>query len=651
MRAITFLSIGLMAVVSAALLSLYAASGKTCTGCASMAITVSGDASGRVGGRGLENVSIKNFSFNLGEITVYLGDTVTWKNNDSVAHSSTSTTAIWDSGQLAGGESYSFTFTQLGEFPYYCSLHHDMRGKVIVVPLPAPVIDSPATATATVGALFRYQITAQFNPTNFAAVNLPAGLTIHQTSGVIEGTPSAAESGRAITLSATNATGTGQTVLTLNVVLPQAPVVTGAATLNGTVGTAFFHQIVASNNPGLYEADDLPASLSVNPATGVISGVPDSVEAGRMVTLRASNAGGTGTAVVSLTIQWPDSPTLNTSETIFAQAGEAFSYQVSASNNPTRFESADLPVGLSIDPTGLIQGVPSHPGIFFATVGASNAGGGGSGILKFEIAPAAPIALSSVLSVDALQGVPFTYILTASGNAPLTYQAQGLPAGLVLNQNRIEGTPLETGIHSVTLTVSNPYVSATSTLRMSVSDPRTTGDSDGDGFSDALEVSLGSLPLDAVSIPAGIHAGAFEPFDVARLQIHLNFKEPAADVVQVAGRILVTADFTPAQQTAVLDIGGLIHVLPLDGRGRTVATNLQFKLAATKAGGETFAFQFKASRRDFRTFFSNEGLGAESKVRNQSRTVTISLLVAGRAYTAVKTVRYTAKPGRYGTAR
>lgn len=620
-----------------------------CAGCNLVSITVS-NASEMVGGRALEDVSIKNFSFNTNEITVFLGDTVTWKNNDSVAHSSTSTTAIWDSGQLAGGESYSFTFTQLGEFPYYCSLHHDMRGKVIVVPLPAPVITSPAAATATVGASFQYQIAASFTPTSFNATNLPTGLNINQTSGVISGTPVAPENARAVTLSATNATGTGQANLTLNVVLPSAPVVVGT-NIQGVLGAQLNYQIAASNNPVLYEADNLPANLSINTITGLISGIPTSKETARPVTLRAINAGGIGMVIVLLTIQLPAAPTISTSETVFAQAGESFTFTVLASNNPTRFESMDLPAGLSMLATGMILGIPNQHGIFFATVSATNAGGMGSGILKFEIAPPTPIVLSSVLNADALLGVPLTFAIPASGKAPLIYKAQGLPAGLELNQNRIEGTPLETGVHSVTISVGNAYVSATSTLIIRVSDPQFTGDTDGDGFSDLLELSLGSSPLDRVSIPAGIEAGASAPLDIVRLQIFLNFRRTNSDSVLVAGQIRSSAEFTPAQQTVVLDVGGLIHVLPLDVRGTNIAKDRQFKLSASRKGIDTLTYHFKVSRGAFSPFFANEGFVADTGIRNEPRNVAVSLLIGGRQYSATRISRYSAKPGRSGTAR
>lgn len=83
-----------------------------------------------------------------------------------------------------------------------------------------------------------------------------------------------------------------------------APTVNSAATATGTVGSAFSYQIAATNSPTSYNATGLPAGLSVNTGTGVISGTP--TQAGTSnVTLSAANTGGTGTLTLTLTVQTP----------------------------------------------------------------------------------------------------------------------------------------------------------------------------------------------------------------------------------------------------------------------------------------------------------------------------------------------------------
>ena len=80
-----------------------------------------------------------------------------------------------------------------------------------------------------------------------------------------------------------------------------APVITSARTASGTVGSAFSYQITATNTPTSYGATGLPAGLSVNSGTGLISGTPTAAGTST-VTLSATNGGGTGTATLTLTI-------------------------------------------------------------------------------------------------------------------------------------------------------------------------------------------------------------------------------------------------------------------------------------------------------------------------------------------------------------
>ena len=77
-------------------------------------------------------VNIVNFTFTPGTLTVKAGTTVTWTNNDTTTHRPTSDTGVFDSGDLAPGATFSFTFNNMGTFSYHCSIHPYMTGKVIV---------------------------------------------------------------------------------------------------------------------------------------------------------------------------------------------------------------------------------------------------------------------------------------------------------------------------------------------------------------------------------------------------------------------------------------------------------------------------------------------------------------------------------------
>jgi plastocyanin len=80
----------------------------------------------------VQTVAIKGFAFSPQVITVPVGTTVTWINQDEDPHTVTANDKSFHSAALDTDDKYSFTFTRPGEFAYFCSLHPHMTGKVIV---------------------------------------------------------------------------------------------------------------------------------------------------------------------------------------------------------------------------------------------------------------------------------------------------------------------------------------------------------------------------------------------------------------------------------------------------------------------------------------------------------------------------------------
>ena len=77
-------------------------------------------------------VKIDNFSFGPADVTVPVGTTVTWTNRDDIPHTVVSTDKVFKSKVLDTDEKFSFTFSKAGTYPYFCSIHPKMTGKVIV---------------------------------------------------------------------------------------------------------------------------------------------------------------------------------------------------------------------------------------------------------------------------------------------------------------------------------------------------------------------------------------------------------------------------------------------------------------------------------------------------------------------------------------
>ena len=63
---------------------------------------------------------------------VAVGTTVTWVNNDTVQHTVTSDTKLFDSGPIDPGGKFTYTFTQAGTFAFHCSIHTSMTGSITV---------------------------------------------------------------------------------------------------------------------------------------------------------------------------------------------------------------------------------------------------------------------------------------------------------------------------------------------------------------------------------------------------------------------------------------------------------------------------------------------------------------------------------------
>src|SRR5579864_316663 len=77
-------------------------------------------------------VKIDNFSFGPQTVTVPVGATVTWINHDDIPHTVVSTDGVFKSKVRDTDETFSYTFTKAGTYPYFCSVHPKMTGKIVV---------------------------------------------------------------------------------------------------------------------------------------------------------------------------------------------------------------------------------------------------------------------------------------------------------------------------------------------------------------------------------------------------------------------------------------------------------------------------------------------------------------------------------------
>ena len=320
------------------------------------------------------------------------------------------------------------------------------------------------------------------------APSLPAGLSFDMGSGVISGTPGALSAVTDYMVTATNSG--GSTTATLQITVEDAvPSALSYATNPAvyTVGVAIAENVpsLAGGAVAAYSITPvLPAGLSLDMGSGVISGTPSEPGAVTDYMVTATNSGGSTAATILRIIVEDAAP----SALSYATNPAIYTVGVAiAENVPSLTGGAVvaysitpvLPVGLSLDTgSGVISGTPTEPGaVTDYMVTATNSGGSTAAtILRIIVEDAAPSALSYgtnpaiyTVGVAIAENVP-----SSAGGAVVGYSiAPSLPAGLSLDTGSgvISGTPTELGeAREYTVTAINTGGSATVTLPITVKD-------------------------------------------------------------------------------------------------------------------------------------------------------------------------------------
>ena len=174
----------------------------------------------------------------------------------------------------------------------------------------------------------------------------------------------------------------------------------------------------------------LPAGLSLNPATGVVSGTPTAVTAQAVYTVTASNAGGNSSVALSITVDdiAPSGLTYGVNPAVYA-AGAAITPDVpgwsGAGGTPTSFAViGSLPQGLLLDgTTGIMSGTPaSQSGQQSYMITASNTGGSTSATLILTVIPQAPYFIVQPTSQYVGSGISTSFGVNVGGGGLLSFQ-------------------------------------------------------------------------------------------------------------------------------------------------------------------------------------------------------------------------------------
>lgn len=183
--------------------------------------------------------------------------------------------------------------------------------------------------------------------------------------------------------------------------LIEPPTITSAGTASAKQGFPFSYQVTALHTPSAFASKDMPPGLEVDPVTGEIFGIP--LESGVFnAIITAFNACTNASRTIVITVS-PSIPAITSGTDLVGVEGEPFSYQITATENPTGYTVEDLPAGLLLDGnTGLIAGAPVYAGTFYSTIAATNDWGMGTALLRFTFT-------NAVITNLAIANVTYNY--------------------------------------------------------------------------------------------------------------------------------------------------------------------------------------------------------------------------------------------------
>jgi hypothetical protein len=389
-------------------------------------------------------------------------------------------------------------------------------------PLPGGVVGTAYNATVAA--------TGGTTPYTWSATGLPAGLTINASSGAITGTPTTAG---ASTVAVTVTDSTNPTHLTatasLSITIIAPPSITTTSLPGGVVGAAYNATVAATGGttPYTWSATGLPAGLSIDAASGAITGTPTTAGSSTVtITVTDSTNPAHLSAAKTLSINIAGQLAITTTSLPSGVVNTAYAGVTLAATGgapPYTWSATGLPAGLTLNAsTGQIAGTPTAATTNTVTITVTDSSSPAhltaSKSLSITIAGQLTITTSSLPSGVVNTAYPGATLAATGGVSPYTWSATGLPAGLTLNAStgQISGTPTAAGASTVAITVtdsSSPsHLTATANLTLTVIAPLNITTSSlpggvaGAAYNATVNASGGTTPYtwSATGLPAGL---------------------------------------------------------------------------------------------------------------------------------------------------
>ncbi len=334
------------------------------------------------------------------------------------------------------------------------------------------VLESTDLPKARLGQEYTHRVGARGGvlPYTFHAENLPPGLAFRPSNGYISGTPEQ-EGEWEVTLRVTDSpdhhgdTREDRVTTTLVVGARALELVLGDLP-DARAGEPYTHtiEVLGGEAPLTFLAEGLPRGLSIDPSTGVLSGVPEQYGAFDVVVAVADSDDQQAAGSFVLQVL-PPRFRLVTMDLPQGRIWEEYQAMVVAADGvpPYRYEAVGLPARLTLDPgSGAISGTAREYGRFPILLAATDSAG--RRVEREVVMAIAPTEIhvdtGGLDGVSGRVGEPFDARIVASGGeAPYTYSADGLPDGLAMDAGTgvLSGVPTTHGTYTVTILVEDGW--------------------------------------------------------------------------------------------------------------------------------------------------------------------------------------------------